>query len=207
MANIPQVPNQDAAATRAEHIRSVVEQVRALVEGIPGFTFLTRAQTRRLTTAAAVSDEFMEVGANAMESRPALAATARTRPETLRVAVDESQAIVMLVAELQRLTRGCRHTDMLLRGTAGTEALRVYQVAQKMSRPGDVEDNASWVEQMKVAWNRRRKKSTEAELAARRERARLPIRRALPELPALPALPAAETPAPTPEFKAGRDIV
>jgi hypothetical protein len=55
---------------------------------------------------------------------------------------------------------------------------------------------------MKVAWNRRRKKSTEAELAARRQQPdRLPVRRAVA------ALPPAEIPAVTPEFKAGRDIV
>ncbi|HYI08828.1 MAG TPA: hypothetical protein VEK57_07130 [Thermoanaerobaculia bacterium] len=200
MPSIPKVLNEGPPQTRAGHIRGVAEQVLGLVEDIPGFTYLTPNQVRRLTAAAAVSDEFMEVNAQAMESRPALAAAAKTQPVTLRVAVEDSHAIVMLTAVLERLIRGCRHTDTLLRGTAGTEAMRVYQVAQKMTRHGDLEDNSTWVQQMKVAWNRRRKKSTEAELAARRQLVRLPARRIVAELPA------AEVPSATPDFKAGRDL-
>jgi hypothetical protein len=156
MASTPQVSSDRQAPNRAEHIRSVTEQVRALIEGIPGFTFLTLAQIRRLGTAAAVSDEFLDVGARAMESRPALDAAAQLRPEALRLTIEESHAMVALIAEMERLTRGCRHTDALSRGAAGTEVLRVYQVAQKLTRHGDLEDNATWVQQLKAAWNRRR---------------------------------------------------
>jgi hypothetical protein len=196
MTNIPEVFNEGVPLARADLIRGVAEQVLVVVEDIPGFTYLTPSQVRRLTAAAAVSDEFMEVNAQAMVSRPALAATAKTQPETLRIAVEDSHAIVMLIAVLERLIRGCRHTDTLFRGTAGTEAMRVYQVAQKMTRHGDLEDNSTWVQQMKVAWNRRRKKSTEAELAARKLVQESARRRAAE----------AEVPSATPDFKAGRDL-
>src|SRR5688572_13787115 len=98
MSNIPEVLNEGTPPTRAEHIRGVAGQVLFLVEGIPGFTYLTLSQIRRLTVAAAVSDEFMEVGAQAMESRPPLAAAAKMQPEALRIAVEDSHATVMLIA-------------------------------------------------------------------------------------------------------------
>lgn len=155
MSNTSKASGTGAEPSRAEHIRRVTAQVRALIESIPDFTFLTLPQIRRLGTAAAVSDEFIEVGARAMESRPALDAAAELRPEALRLTIEDSHAMVVLIAEMERLTRGCRHTDTLSRGTAGNEVLRVYQVAQKLVRSGDLEDHSTWVQQLKAAWNRR----------------------------------------------------
>lgn len=196
MTNIPEIPNETPMSKRAEQARAVALQVRALVEGIEGFTFLSNAEIRRLTPSASVPDEFMEIGARAMESRPALALAAQARPITLRYAVVDTDALLGLSAELDRLSRGCKHTVKRFRAEAGTESLRVYAISQKVVRHRDMQDHATWVEQMKAALNRTRKK-LDPEAAAKK---------AAKKLAAKQAAARTEIPDATPDFKAGKDL-
>lgn len=203
MTNIPDIPAEGGGSKRADHVRSIALQVRTLIESIDGFTFLTREEMRRLNSSASVSDEMMEVVARAIDSRPTFAAASQVKAETLRFTVEDTQAIRGLMAELDRLNRGCRHTVKKLRSVCGTEALRVYAIAQKVTRPRDAEDGATWVEQMRHAMHRpstARRKPVDPE-AARKKAVQRPAGNTPLLLPA-----ASEIPSTTPEFKAGKDL-
>jgi signal transduction histidine kinase len=131
------------AAKRTESIRDVALQIRTLVEGLEGFGYLTVEERARLARASAMSDEFLDLGANAIEQSTVLEHASRATPGAMRDVVQLSVALDGLINELDRLLRGLRDTRMIARAEAGEEALRVYTVAQKLHRPRDGDGSAA----------------------------------------------------------------
>lgn len=155
MTTIPDFPNP--GQVRAEKAREIARQVSTLVEALDGFTVLTAEENIRLAMSASVPDPFLEMTAHAMEQQQKLASAGNTTPAVLRDTIVVSEAYNALADELEMLTRGVRDTTRLLRSEAGTEALRVYAVAQKLTRARDSEKQVRWLDKMRQALNRGRK--------------------------------------------------
>lgn len=138
-----QIPEVTQAVNRTQSIREVALQIRTLVEGLDGFGYLTVEERVRLARASGVSDEFLDLGADAIEQSPVLGGISRTTPAAMRNVAQLSVALDGLINELERLLRGLRDTRLIARAEAGEEALRVYTVAQKLHRPRDGDGSAA----------------------------------------------------------------
>jgi magnesium-transporting ATPase (P-type) len=158
MTTIPDVPT--SPSTRTETARQALPQIRAIVEGLEGLTFLTPGERLRLSASANVRDRFLETVAIAMEGSGLLGSNTKLTPAHFREMIEYSQACVALADELERLTRGIRDTVKVRRAEVATEALRVFGVARKINRPGDREELVSTVDQMQRALGRGRRKAT-----------------------------------------------
>lgn len=158
MSNIP-LETSESSAQRTETARQMAEQVRAIVETLPGFVFITKQESRRLAVAASVPDRFLEAAAGAMDQSPALASSAKMSATDLRSSIIEAQAYLGLADELERLARGVRDTAKVGKGAVGTEALRVYSVARHLNRARDSESSVSSLDQMQRTLNRGRLRS------------------------------------------------
>lgn len=152
MSTMPDVPQPNAV----EIARRMAQQVRALIETLPGLVFITPEENRRLTASAAIPDRFLEATAAAMDESPALASSGKMTAAALRDAIQMTQAYVALADELDRLARGVRGGMKVHRAAAGTEALRVYNVARRLNRPRDSQSLVSTLNQMERALGRLR---------------------------------------------------
>lgn len=155
MSVIPEVPTFNPL----EVPRRIAQQVRAAVETLPGFTFITAEERSRLSSSAAVPDRFLEVCAASMEEHVALAAASKISAAELRSVLAVAQANLALADEIERLARGVRDTVLVARAVAGTEGLRVYSVARRLNRPRDTQSSVSTLVQMQRTLNRGRLKS------------------------------------------------
>ena len=160
MTTIPAVPNTTTPSPRAEAVRQMIPQVRAIIESLDGFVHLSAGERLRVSAASNVPDRFLEAVAGGVDTSDMLAANTRLTPADFREIVAFSQAALALADEMERLTRGVRDTVKALRSEVATEALRVFGVAQKINRPGDREELIPSLELMSRALGRGRKKST-----------------------------------------------
>ena len=159
MTTIPDVPTTPSS-TRTEAARQALPQIRAIVEGLDGFTFLSSAERLRVSPSANVQDRFLDAVAVAIEGSELLAANTRLTPADFREMIGYSQAALALADELERLTRGIRDTVRSRRAEVATEALRLLGIARKINRPNDRQELVSSVDQMQRALARGRRKLT-----------------------------------------------
>lgn len=152
MTAIPDVPTPDPGGPA----RLIAQQVRSAVETLPGLVFITDDERSRLSASAGVPDPFLETCAAAMDETTVLSAVGKMSAAELRVVIVVSQANLALADELERLARGVRDTVTTARAAAGTEALRVYSVAQKLDRPRDTQSSVTRLVQMQRTLNRGR---------------------------------------------------
>lgn len=153
MTAIPDVPS---TPNRVDAARQIAQQVRGIVETLPGLVFITPEERTRLAVSATVPDRFLETTASAMDQNTALAAVAKMSAADLRMAVIVAQANLALADELERLARGVRDTVRVSRAAVGTEALRVYSVARRLDRPRDSATSVATLAQMQRTLNRGR---------------------------------------------------
>jgi hypothetical protein len=148
MTAIPDIPDVPNPSTRAEAVQKVAQQVRALVENLPGLVFITPEERARLRPSATVTDRFMALGAAAMDEARVLAQAGKVSAADIREAILLSAAYRALADDMERLVRGVRDSDIVVRSAAGTESLRVYSVARRLKRPRDSESPVSTLAQM-----------------------------------------------------------
>jgi hypothetical protein len=145
MTAIPDIPD---SPNRSEVARQIAQQVRALVETLPGLVFITAEERARLSASSTISDRFMELAASAMEEAKVLAEAGQLTAADIREVVSMSNAYRALADDMERLERGVRDTDIVARSKAGTETLRVYSVARHLKRPRDTQSPVSTLAQM-----------------------------------------------------------
>jgi hypothetical protein len=126
-----------ATTLRAEKIRETAKRVRELVESLDELVMLTAEERARLAPSANVPDDFILLMANAIQQTAVLGGCTTATPAGLRDTLEVDGAYEALAGELELLQRSVRDTMRVQRAEAGTEALRVYAVAQKLTRPSD----------------------------------------------------------------------
>lgn len=159
MTTIPDTPITIPTSPRTEAARQALPQIRTIIEGLEGLTFLSPGERLRVNTSANINDRFLEVVAAAIEGSALLEVNAKVTPAELREIIGYRQAGFALADELERLTRGIRDTVKVHSAKVATEALRVFGVAQKINRPGDREELVPTLDQMQRALGRGRRKA------------------------------------------------
>lgn len=140
-----------------EAVRALLADVRAVRDRIGGFVHDRRKERSRLNLNAAVSDQFFEACATAIEASPPLAAAAQVQSAELRDIISFSQAYTSLAAELELTARGLRYTIAQRRAATAQLALQAYALAKGLNRPSDRAVLVPHIDSMRRGLKRKRK--------------------------------------------------
>jgi len=145
-------------ATHSENAQARVEEIRAMRQKIPNFVFPTvKGERRRLTKAATVPPDLIELTAVAVKNNVALVRGGRPDPEVLRDLSAYADAYSPLADELEALASFVRHSVTAARNTVGIDALDTYALTQRLAKRPGTADLAPLAEAMGRALGRRRK--------------------------------------------------
>jgi len=157
--------------SHAEAAQQRVEELRRWREIIPHFVLpASKDETRRLSSAASVSPEFVELTNVAITNQPALARNEGPTPAEVRDLVSYADAYDPLADELEALAHFVRHSVKAARHIVGSEALATYAHARRLTKLRRAAHLAPYVADMRRALGRARGVSPEA--VAQRESAR-----------------------------------
>ena len=151
------VPNNH---TEAAQLR--VEELRKWREQIPRFAIPeTSDATQRLSPAASVSPEFIELTNIAVANQTDLVRADSTPPAEIRDLVAYADAYVPLADELEALAQFIRYSTTVARNVAGTEALTTYSLAQRLAKQPRYAHLTPYVADMRRALGKQRKPAPE----------------------------------------------
>jgi hypothetical protein len=139
-----------------------VDDLRQIRELIPRFTIPTSAQeTTRLSAAASVPPDFVELTTMALANEKTLTRMEATTVAELRDLMSFATAYAPFADELEALAQFVRHSVTAARNTVGTEALTIYALAQRLSKRPECAHLAPHVADMRRALGRGRKAKKE----------------------------------------------
>lgn len=160
-------PAPVTASSYAETVQERLQELRRWREAIPYFVIPETADAaRRLSSAASVPPEFVELTNVAIANHTALVRTEGATPAEVRDLVSYADAHHPLADELEALAQFVRFSVTAARHKAGTEALTTYALAQRMVKLPANANLAPHVADMRRALRRGRKASPE--VAARK---------------------------------------
>ena len=191
----PTVPNRhiDAAQERIKELRLWREQIPRFV--IPP----TADATKRLSSAASVSPEFVELTNVALANQSSLVRAEGLAPAEVRDLVSYADAYDPLADELEAMAQFVRHSATAARNRAGTEALTTYSLAQRLAKLPENAGLKPHVADMRRALGRSKKPTPEAraqKAEAQAARATERAAKAAAKVPKTAATPPADTPTP-----------
>jgi hypothetical protein len=153
------IPVAGYTATAQERI----QELRRWREQIPRFTIPSTADaTQRLSNAASVPPEFIELTSIATANHAPLVRGDSRTPEQVRDLVSYADAIGPLADELEALAKFVRYSAASARNAAGREALTTYSLALRLAKHPETAYLAPYAEDMRRALGRARKPSPEA---------------------------------------------
>jgi hypothetical protein len=165
-------------------------------EQIPHFAIPTSPDaTQRLSAAASVTPEFIELTSVATANHMPLVRAESLTPDQVRERAAYAEAYSPLADELEALAKFVRYSTMFARNTAGTDALTTYALAVRLSKRAETAYLAPYVADMRRALGRGRKPSPEALAKKAAERAA----KAAAKAGLTPSTTPASTPASTPQ--------
>lgn len=146
-------------STHHDRAQECVEDVRAMQKRIPYFVFPTPGtERRRLARAASVSPEFVELSAVAVTNDPALVREGGADPDHTRDLMSFAEAYEPLADELEALAQFVRHSAVVARNKAGSEALTTFALARRLAKRPEHAHLRPVVEAMHRALGFRRRK-------------------------------------------------
>jgi hypothetical protein len=146
--------------SHTEAAQARVTEIRAMRLTIPNFVFPTsKGSGRRLTNAASVPPEFVELTAVAVKNNAALVRGGGVDPDQMRDLLNYAEAYGPLADELEALAQFVRHSVATAKAKAGYDALLTYAVAQRVAKRPETADLAPQVEAMRRTLGRGRPKS------------------------------------------------
>jgi hypothetical protein len=188
------VDTTETPVSHADAAQQRMQELRRWRELIPHFVLPESTnEPQRLSSAASVSPQFIELTNVAVANQPALTRTDGPTPSEVRDLLSYADAYDPLADDLEALAQFIRHSARAARNIAGTEALTRYALAQRLAKQRKTAHLAPYVADMRRALGRSRK--TSPETAARKAAARA----AKAAERAAKAALAAPSPAPAPE--------
>ena len=157
-ATVPAQIHADTAQERIVELRRWREQIPHFV--IPA----TSDATQRLSSAASVPPEFVELTNVAVANQRMLVRTEGATPAQVRDMMSYSDSFNPLADELEALAHFVRYSATAARNAAGNEALTTYALAQRLAKLPQNAHLKPYVADMRRALGRGRK-ATPEELA------------------------------------------
>ena len=140
----------------SESAQGFIDQLRAMREQIPKFTFPTTAvTTSALARVASVPQPFVELTAVAVKNSPALVRGGGADPEELRDLLTYAQSYPPLADELEALAAFVRHSVVSAKNKAGSDALTTFELAKRLAKRPETADLAPQSRICAVPWRRR----------------------------------------------------
>ena len=154
--NVETNPYTEVAQARLQELRLMRDQ-------IPHFRRpASPKETQRLSIAASLPPEFVELTAVAITNEKALAPGEGLSPAETRDLMKYGEAFTPLADELEALAHYIRHSVAVARSKAGRQALTTYALAQRLAKQPDMTYLAPYVTDMRRALGRVRKPTPEA---------------------------------------------
>ena len=180
---VPTVPNQHTAAAQER-----INELRRWREQIPHFVIPPTADaTQRLSAAASVSPEFVELTNVAVANQTSLVREGAS-PAEVRDLAAYADAYDPLADELEAMALFVRHSVTAARNKAGNEALTTYALAQRLAKQPKYAGLRPHVADMRSALGRIRKLTPEERAQKAAEKAAKAAKTAAtPPAPATPA--------------------
>ena len=150
------ISHSEAAQQRAQELRRWRELIPHFV------TPESTDESRRLSAAASVSSEFIELTNMVVANQTALERTDGATPAEVRDLVSYADAYDPLADELEACAQFLRHSTRTARNLVGTEALNRYALARRLARQRKTAHLAPHVADMRRALGRSRPTSPEA---------------------------------------------
>jgi hypothetical protein len=145
-----------------EQAQARLQEVRAFRDTIPHFAIPeTRDATKRLSIAASVPPQFIELATLALVSQKGLARPDAPSQAEVYDLLSYAEAFTPLADELEALAQFVRFSVTAARNTVGSEALTTYAVAQRLAKRKENGHLVPYVEDMRRALGRGRKPSPE----------------------------------------------
>jgi hypothetical protein len=164
----PPTPNN----VHAEVAQGRVEELRRWREQIPNFVIpASPTESRRLSNAASVPQEFVELTNLAVANQAALVRVEAATPAEVRDLTSYADAYTPLADELEALAQFLRFSVKVARSKAGYEALTTYALASRLAKRPATAGLAPVVADMRRALGRVPKKSPEVLAKRAAERA------------------------------------
>ena len=143
--------------------QELIATVRALRERIPNLVIPTSPDDgRRMARAASVPDQCVVNAASKIANTPPLARNGAPKPEKLLDLSAYALAYVSVADELEGLASLIRHSARAARAEAGNETLTTVALAERLAKRPETAYLLPWVEVMRRALARRRKKAKQA---------------------------------------------
>jgi len=139
MSNEKAVPESTAVSTEAtnphvEAAQACLQELRLMRDQIPRFLIPESSkETWRLTSAASVPPEFVELTAVAVANQKTLARDEGATPAEIRDLLRYAEAYSPLADELEAMAQFVRFSVSAARNAAGSEALTTYALAQRLA--------------------------------------------------------------------------
>ena len=169
-------------ATHRDEAQERVQEIRALRQQIPNLTIpAAKGDRRRLTRAASVPPDFIELTAVVVKNSAALVRGRGADPAVTRDLMSFAEAYGPVADELEALAHFVRHSVTAARNKAGSDALTTYSLAKRLARRPETADLAPHVDDMRRALGIRRKSKPQPEQPA-------------PTAPSVPVTPPATPP-------------
>ena len=168
------VSTEGSSETTNPHVEAAqarLQELRLMRDRIPHFLIPeSTKETWRLTSAASVPPEFVEMTAVAVTNQKALVRGEGITPAGTRDLLRYAEAYSPLADELEALAQFVRFSVSAARNAAGSEALTTYALASRLAKRRENAGLVPYVADMRRALGRVRKQSPEA--VAKREAAK-----------------------------------
>ena len=150
----------ETSVSHTEAAQQRLQELRRWLELIPHFVMPASIdETQRLSAAASVAPEFIELTNVAVANQTALVRPDGATPAEVRDLVSYADAYDPLADELEAVTQFIRHSVIAARNLAGTEALTRYALAQRLAKQRRTAHLAPHVADMRRALGRVRRKA------------------------------------------------
>ena len=140
--------------------QALIDKIQALKQEIPNFVVPPSSkENNRLTSAASVPTEFVEMTLTATQNSTHLALGGTMDSAQVRDLIQFADAYAPVVAQLQALTSFLKHSVVLARNKAGRQALTTYSLAQRLSKQPEASYLAPIAEAMKHSLGQKGRKA------------------------------------------------
>ena len=152
------VPATPPTAFYADAAQAMIKQARDMRQKVPKLVIPTsKGEGSRLSNAASVPPEFVELTAVSATYSAPLARQGALGPAETRDLIRYAVAFDPVADELEALARFIRHSTLVARNRAGSEALTIYAIAKVLAKHQETADLVPFVEDMRRALGRTRK--------------------------------------------------
>jgi hypothetical protein len=152
------VPATPEPASYVEAAQTMIAEARAMRQRVPKLVIPSSTREgSRLSNAASVPPEFVELTAVSVTYSAPLARQGGLGPAETRDLIRYANAFDPVADELEALAQFIRHSTLVARNRAGSEALATYAIAKVLAKRRETADLVPYVEDMRRALGRTRK--------------------------------------------------